>query len=187
MSALEQANAHVRRMVEANKWGKAGSTVVVAAIPGDAAVVANLGGSPLFPYQARSGQLREVTEDHTVAGVLLRAGMITPEMARYHEGRSRLEFYLGGANLVEEELREKHYLRYVDDFVVLSNDKGHLHEVKAAAKEFLAGLRLRLHENKTQVFPATQGQVLSFGKYESGIQQLEEIGRLLGDWQKRSL
>jgi hypothetical protein len=28
-------------------------------------------------------------------------------------------------------------------------------------------------------------QVLSFKKYESGIQQLEEIGRLLGDWQKR--
>jgi len=28
-------------------------------------------------------------------------------------------------------------------------------------------------------------QVPSFAKYESGIRQLEEIGRLLGDWQKR--
>jgi PPM family protein phosphatase len=27
--------------------------------------------------------------------VLLRARMITPEMARYHEGRNRLEFYVG--------------------------------------------------------------------------------------------
>lgn len=29
-------------------------------------------------------------------------------------------------------------------------------------------------------------QVLSFGKYESGIKQLDEMGRLLGDWIKRS-
>ena len=29
-------------------------------------------------------------------------------------------------------------------------------------------------------------QTLSFGKYEHGIRQLEEIGRLLGDWQKRT-
>jgi len=28
-------------------------------------------------------------------------------------------------------------------------------------------------------------QVLSFKKYESGIKQLEELGRLLGDWIKR--
>lgn len=28
-------------------------------------------------------------------------------------------------------------------------------------------------------------QVLSFRKYESGIERLEELGRLLGDWQKR--
>lgn len=102
LSALEQANAHVRRMVEANKWGKAGSTIVVAAILHDTAVVTNLGDSPLFHYEASSGQLRKVTEDHTVTGVLLRAGMITPEMARYHEGRSRLEFYLGGANFPGE-------------------------------------------------------------------------------------
>ena len=28
-------------------------------------------------------------------------------------------------------------------------------------------------------------QVMSFAKYESGIRQLEELGRLLGDWIKR--
>jgi protein phosphatase len=94
-NALEQANAHLRRMVEANKWGKAGSTIVVAGIIEDTAVVVNLGDSPLFHYQARSGQLTKVTQDHTVAGVLLRAELITPEMARYHQGRSQLEFYLG--------------------------------------------------------------------------------------------
>jgi protein phosphatase len=96
MQALQQASAHVRRMADTNKWGKAGSTVVMAAIMADTAVVVNLGDSPLFHYQNASRRLTKITEDHTVAGALMRAGMITPEMARVHEGRSVLEFYVGG-------------------------------------------------------------------------------------------
>jgi serine/threonine protein phosphatase PrpC len=75
--SLQQANAHVRRMVETNHWGKAGTTVVVALILNDTVVVGNLGDSPLFHFQARAGKLVKRTEDHTVAGVLLRGGMIT--------------------------------------------------------------------------------------------------------------
>ncbi|AFZ14512.1 protein serine/threonine phosphatase [Crinalium epipsammum PCC 9333] len=95
MNAIEQANAHVRRVVEVNKWGKAGSTIVIAAILQDKAIVGNLGDSPLFHYQVSSGKLTKITEDHTVAAVLMQMGMLTPEMARYHEGRNQLEFYLG--------------------------------------------------------------------------------------------
>ncbi|MDF5727130.1 MAG: protein phosphatase 2C domain-containing protein [Rhizonema sp. PD38] len=95
LKAVEQANAYVRKMVEANKWGKGGSTVVVTAILEKIAVSVNLGDSPLFHYQATTKKLTKVTQEHTVADVLLRARMITPEMARYHEGRSRLEFYVG--------------------------------------------------------------------------------------------
>jgi serine/threonine protein phosphatase PrpC len=97
MSALEQANAHILRMVETNRWPKAGSTLVCALVIGARAVVANLGDSPLFLL--RDGVLTQVTEDHTVAGVLLRAGLITPEMARVHEGRGRLEFFAGAREL----------------------------------------------------------------------------------------
>ena len=68
----------------------------MAAITADTAVIVNVGDSPLFHYSTATEKLRKVTEDHTVAGALLRAGMITPEMARVHEGRSRLEFYVGG-------------------------------------------------------------------------------------------
>jgi PPM family protein phosphatase len=101
-SALEQANVYIQRMVQANKWGKSGSTIVLAVIMGSTAIVANLGDSALFHRRAQDRQLFKVTEDHTVASVLLRAGMITPEMARYHEGRSSLEFFLGAANLPRE-------------------------------------------------------------------------------------
>lgn len=101
-SALQQANAHIRRMIQNNKWGKAGSTIVVAAILGHRVVVMNLGDSPLFHYQASTKRLYKITQDHTVAGVLLRARMISPEMALYHEGRSRLEFFVGAETLPRE-------------------------------------------------------------------------------------
>lgn len=103
MNALEQTNKHVRRMVQNNNWQKAGSTIVAAAILESDVVVANLGDSALFHYQAKNRQLVKITEDHTVAGVLLRAGMITPEMARFHEGADRLEFYVGAETLPREE------------------------------------------------------------------------------------
>lgn len=94
-SALQEANARVQQMVRSNKWGRAGSTIVIAVILGDTLIAANLGDSPLFLYRSRSKELKKITEDHTVAEVLVRKKIITPEMARYHEGRSRLEFYAG--------------------------------------------------------------------------------------------
>lgn len=60
-------------------------------------------------------------------------------------------------HFIKETLREKYYLRYVDDFVVLGNAKKHLHEVKESMQEFLNRRRLHLHKNKTQVFPAKEG------------------------------
>jgi hypothetical protein len=48
---------------------------------------------------------------------------------------------------------EPFYVRYMDDFVVLSGDKGHLHDARQEVDEFLFGeLGLRLN-HKTQVFP----------------------------------
>lgn len=98
-NVLEEANARVQQMVRSNKWGRAGSTLVLAVILHDTLITTNLGDSPLFLYQSRSKKLRKITEDHTVAGVLVRKRIITPEMARHHEGRSRLEFYVGADSL----------------------------------------------------------------------------------------
>jgi protein phosphatase len=97
--AVEQANVYLQKMVKNNNWGVAGSTVVVTAILDNTAIAVNLGDSPLFHYQASSGKLTKVTEDHTVASILLKADLITPEMARFHEGRSRLEFFVGCSKL----------------------------------------------------------------------------------------
>ncbi len=118
--AIEQANAFVGRMVEINKWGKAGTTIVVAAILENTAIVTNFGDSALFHYQANQRKLTQVTEDHTVAGALLRSEMITPEMARHHEGRSQLEFYLGCPHLPQIPIYQLQL--QPDDLLLLCSD-----------------------------------------------------------------
>jgi serine/threonine protein phosphatase PrpC len=99
-NALSEAAAvvdsYVKRLVETNHWDNAGTTVVMAAIFEGETVVFNLGDSPLFHYERSASTLSQLSEDHTVAETLVRCGLITPQMARYHEGNSQLEFYLGG-------------------------------------------------------------------------------------------
>ena len=60
-------------------------------------------------------------------------------------------------HFVKEELRCKYYVRYVDDFVVFSNSKKYLHAVRKKIIDFLTGLRLQLHENKSKVFQVKTG------------------------------
>ncbi len=65
--------------------------------------------------------------------------------------------YLDGFDhWVKEELRLP-YLRYVDDWVVFANDKVLLGETLVQMKEYLAGLRLRLHANKCRVYRVDEG------------------------------
>jgi retron-type reverse transcriptase len=59
---------------------------------------------------------------------------------------------------VKHELRCPAYLRYMDDFVLFTDDKTQLQSWKAAVREFLATrLRLMLHPKKSLVFPAKVG------------------------------
>lgn len=68
---------------------------------------------------------------------------------------------------VKRELKETHYIRYMDDFVILSNDKVHLHELRGHLESWLRHhLRLELNA-KTAVFPvsAKNGRPLDFLGY----------------------
>ncbi len=66
--------------------------------------------------------------------------------------------YLDGFDhFVKEELRVKAYLRYVDDAVLLSNNKQQLHEWKQAIGEKLQELRLRIHPRKANIFSVHEG------------------------------
>ncbi|MDE0426804.1 MAG: reverse transcriptase/maturase family protein [Candidatus Poribacteria bacterium] len=66
--------------------------------------------------------------------------------------------YLNGFDhSVKEDLKCRYYIRYVDDFVVLENDKARLHQVKAEMDTYLTQLRLKLHPHKCQVSPVKDG------------------------------
>lgn len=58
---------------------------------------------------------------------------------------------------VKEQLRCKQYIRYMDDMAVFDDSKEHLRDVKAAMIEFLEKLRLKVHINRAQYWPVSQG------------------------------
>jgi len=60
-------------------------------------------------------------------------------------------------HFVKRELKCAGYVRYVDDFLLFSDDKAQLHAWRATIIEQLAALRLTLHENKAQVAPVKSG------------------------------
>jgi retron-type reverse transcriptase len=61
-------------------------------------------------------------------------------------------------HFVKEQLRCRAYLRYVDDFLLFSDDKATLHRWKGEIIAFLAShLRLILHEHESVVAPAPDG------------------------------
>ncbi len=58
---------------------------------------------------------------------------------------------------VKQKLKVRAYLRYVDDFALFSNDKKELREWRAAIINFLAGLRLTIHEESAHTRPVWKG------------------------------
>ncbi len=53
---------------------------------------------------------------------------------------------------IKQELRVKYYLRYADDFAILSDDKKYLEEILPKMEKFLKEkLKLQLHENKVYI------------------------------------
>lgn len=59
---------------------------------------------------------------------------------------------------VKFKLRERFYIRYMDDFLVFGNDKAHLCGIKEKISCFLEHfLKLKLHSKKSIVFPTRLG------------------------------
>jgi RNA-directed DNA polymerase len=66
--------------------------------------------------------------------------------------------YLNGFDhFVKRVLKCPAYVRYVDDFLLFSNDKRELSNWRTAIIQKLAGLRLTLHEESAQVYPVRTG------------------------------
>lgn len=66
--------------------------------------------------------------------------------------------YLNGLDhYIKRDLKCRGYVRYVDDLLLFSNNKKELHEWKNAVINYLAGMRLTIHENSAQSRPCRVG------------------------------
>lgn len=89
--------------------------------------------------------------ENTVNGVGIPIGNLTSQFFA-NVYLNELDYF------IKFDLREKSYLRYMDDFLVFGQDKGHLHQVKEKIARFLGdSLGLGLHTNKSTVFPVKSG------------------------------
>lgn len=60
-------------------------------------------------------------------------------------------------HFIKERLRIKYYIRYMDDFLLISNDKNQLEHSLACIKEILANMDMELNLKKTSIYPITKG------------------------------
>ena len=58
---------------------------------------------------------------------------------------------------VKHKLKAKYYIRYVDDFVILHENKEKLLKYKDKISKYLIYLKLELHPNKSNVLPLRNG------------------------------
>lgn len=57
---------------------------------------------------------------------------------------------------IKERKRIKHYVRYMDDFILIHEDKDTLKDCLKYVQEEMAKMGLKLSEKKTQIFPISQ-------------------------------
>lgn len=60
-------------------------------------------------------------------------------------------------HIIKERLRIKYYIRYMDDFILISHDKSELEHALVCIKNTLAELGMELNAKKTGIYPITKG------------------------------
>jgi protein phosphatase len=101
MSMIDALNAAIQRCNERIREHGAqhpdasglGSTLTVAMITGDLALIGNIGDSRT--YIVREGEIRSLTQDHSLVGSLVRQGLITESDVYSHPHRNLIYNALG--------------------------------------------------------------------------------------------
>lgn len=79
-----------------------GTTIVIALLTHDYLIFGNIGDSSGFVL--KKGKVHKVTKDHTLVNLLVQAGNLTEEEARFHPKRNVLMKALGAANTIELDI-----------------------------------------------------------------------------------
>jgi len=69
---------------------------------------------------------------------------------------------------IKQQLKCKYYIRYMDDALIYAETKQELSEIKDKISSFLVSWRLKFHEKKCNIFPASHGiSFLGFHLYQT--------------------
>lgn len=132
-------NAHDAIVAESASRGGIGmgATMVAAFVSPTHAWIAHVGDSRA--YLIRTGNARQLTEDHSKVGRLLSAGVITEEEARNHPDRNRIERALGFGDATPEadeiDLQKGDVLLLCSDGVYTALDSSWLNECVSKAPD----------------------------------------------------
>ncbi|MFN7970886.1 MAG: protein phosphatase 2C domain-containing protein [Acidobacteriota bacterium] len=132
------------RVAKATDHG--GSTLDLVKIRDGKAILAHLGDSRV--YLLRDGSLRQLTEDHSVVGERVRAGLLTREQARTHPERNVITRAVGLAavapDVMELKLRARDVLLLGTDGLTVPVGDGQIHEILRGSDCDLGGAVSRL-------------------------------------------
>lgn len=107
-----------------------GTTIVLACGAGNEALVANVGDSRAYHFSKKSGELRQVTRDHSLVEELIAAGRMTREESFHHPFRNVITRAVGTAPLVTPDVFEVEM--EAGDALLLCSDglTGHVPDVR---------------------------------------------------------
>ena len=63
----------------------------------------------------------------------------------------------GFDHYVKEQLHAKYYIRYMDDFLIISEDEEYLENCRNKIRDHLSGLKFELNEKKTRIYQLKDG------------------------------
>ncbi len=116
--AMEQANQAVCQAASRLNVRQMGTTLTVANLVNDCLYLAHVGDTRA--YLIREGRATCLTNDHSVAGELVRLRTITPDEVRMQYERTLLTKHLGASSFIKPDLSQT--TLQSDDVVILCSD-----------------------------------------------------------------
>jgi protein phosphatase len=118
--ALTRANARIYSEAQANPDLRGmGTTTSVLAVRDNQAWFGHVGDSRI--YLVRGGEIKQLTEDHSLVATMVREGLLTPGEAENHPRRNVLQRSMGVSEDVEIDVKGPFDLQEGDVFILCSD------------------------------------------------------------------